>query len=127
MASRWGKVAALGAVSLTAVFILYRARVWEHADDAGTALPQGQSTFDRPIAAVWTAANTWSPALEDEYSQFVQKLGEAIEQHRCKGFDACLRDPASNILYTADADQKLKLFADCADLPYLLRAYFAFK
>ena len=39
---------------------------------------------------------------------------------------ACLRNPAGNSLYSAE-DRNLSIYCDCADLPYLVRAYFSYK
>ena len=85
------------------------------------------SDWTRPLAQSWPAQNPWSEALEDEYSRFVERLAQAVAQRRCRRLDVCLRDPESNLLYDAAVDAKLDLDVDCGDLPYVLRAYFAFK
>lgn len=84
------------------------------------------SPFDRPTWQVWPAAGTWSSRLEDEYAAFVARLGDAVASRSCRRLWPCLRDPAANLLWDG-SDAALELPADCADLPYLLRAYFAFK
>ncbi|MCE9579609.1 MAG: hypothetical protein K8W52_41195 [Deltaproteobacteria bacterium] len=84
------------------------------------------SPFDRPTAEIWPAVATWSPTLEDEYAAFVARLGDAVEARTCRGLQGCLRDPAANLLWDG-SDATLDIVVDCADLPYLLRAYFAFK
>lgn len=89
--------------------------------------PAGPSSFDRPMAEVWPAVNTWSDALEREYEGFVAALGRAVAARRCRRLDQCLADPSINTLFDAPTDRRLNLSVDCADLPYVLRAYFAFK
>jgi hypothetical protein len=86
-----------------------------------------RSPLDRPMAVAWPAVNRWSERLEDEYADFVARLGAAVEARRCDRLDACLADPEANSTYEPLVDSRLRLDADCADLPYLLRAYFAFK
>ena len=95
------------------------------ATQGGSAAPATE--LDQPLAEVWPAVNAWTPRLEDEYAAFVATLGGAVAARRCGKLASCLRDPAANILYEAKQDARLEGVADCADLPYLLRAYFAFK
>jgi hypothetical protein len=85
------------------------------------------SPIDRPTTAVWPAVNRWNERLEQEYAEFVETLGDAIESRRCHHLDQCLRDPVANTTYEPAVDAKLRLDLDCADLPYVLRAYFSFK
>lgn len=87
----------------------------------------GRSTLDLPLREVWPAVNAWNPRMEDEYSAFVARLGAAVAGRRCRRLDQCLRDPAANALFDAASDRRLALTVDCADLPFILRAYFAFK
>lgn len=89
--------------------------------------PPGRSTLDLPLGEAWAAVNTWNDRMEDEYSGFIARLGAAIAQRRCRRLDQCLRDPGVNALFDAASDRRLALTVDCADLPYILRAYFAFK
>lgn len=85
------------------------------------------SPLDRPTEAVWPAINRWSERMEDEYAAFVRALGDAVAARRCRRLDECLRDPTANITFEPATDATLRLDLDCADLPYVLRAYFAFK
>lgn len=89
--------------------------------------PPGRSTLDLPIRDVWPAVNAWNDRMEDEYAAFVARLGAGIASGRCRRLDQCLRDPSVNTLFDAAADRRLALTVDCADLPFILRAYFAFK
>lgn len=92
---------------------------------AGTL--RGDSPLDRPTASAWPAVNQWDARLEAEYGEFVERLGAAVEARRCHRLADCLRDPVANTTYEAAVDADLTLHLDCADLPYVLRAYFAFK
>jgi len=97
---------------------------------AETPVAEGRPTrspFDMPTVEAWPAADRWSPRLEDEYARFVGRLGQAIRDRRCGRVDRCLRDPTVNTLYDPITDARLRLDVDCADLPYVLRGYFAFK
>jgi hypothetical protein len=83
--------------------------------------------IDRPLSQVWPAVNTWSDAFEREFSEFVARLGRGVAERRCNRMDRCLRNPEFNTLYDAATDGNLYINIDCADLPYVLRAYFSFK
>ena len=85
------------------------------------------SPLDRPTDAAWPAVNQWDARLEAEYAEFVARLGDAVEARRCHRLAACLRDPTANLTYEPAVDATLDLHLDCADLPYVLRAYFSFK
>ncbi len=54
-------------------------------------------------------------------------IGRGVAERRCGRLDRCLRDPSVNTLYDAATEGRLTLDVDCGDLPYMLRAYFAFK
>lgn len=86
-----------------------------------------RSPFESPIAEAWPVADRWSPRVEEDYARFVARLGEAVRDRRCGRVDRCLRDPSVNTLYDPVTDARLRLDVDCADLPYVLRGYFAFK
>ncbi len=85
------------------------------------------SEWKAPLAQSWPAERVWNDKLEEEYSEFVARLGQAVAQRRCRKLDACLRDPSANLLYEAQTDPSLVLDVDCGDLPYVLRGYFSFK
>ncbi len=78
-----------------------------------------------PLA--WPAINEWTPRMEREYGEFVAGIGRAVAARRCRRLAECLRLPEANVTYDARYDAGLRTVGDCADLPYLLRAYFAFK
>jgi hypothetical protein len=89
--------------------------------------PRG-SGLDDPTSATWPAVVRWDDRMESDWSTFVARLGRAVESRRCNRLDRCLRDPEANSLWDAQTDAHLRLEAiDCADLPYILRAYYAYK
>jgi hypothetical protein len=53
----------------------------------------------------------------------VQKIGES----GCRTMHACLVGAQSNPLFRASNPPGMHFYADCADLPYMLRAYYAWK
>jgi len=102
----------------------------EPPPDAGVpaeALRPTRSGFDTPIAESWPVADRWSPRVEEDYARFIEHFGRAVRDRRCGRVDRCLRDPSVNLLYDPVTDARLRLNVDCADLPYVLRGYFAFK
>ena len=83
--------------------------------------------------SVWPIRAAWNRDTENLYSAWVEKLFDApMDQSLSwKALHEVLRDRSRNFLYNHLAlgeDQKgLVIRPDCADLPYFLRAYFAFK
>jgi len=63
----------------------------------------------------------WSDADERDYSEFIQAIGDS----GCTTTDACLHGPW-NPFHASDQDN-VRFYSDCAQLPYVLRAYFAWK
>jgi hypothetical protein len=63
----------------------------------------------------------WSDADEKGFGDFVQALGET----NCSSSESCLRNPANPYRKTDAAF--LDIDVDCAKLPYMLRAYYAWK
>jgi hypothetical protein len=66
---------------------------------------------------------TWSGRDEAGYQDFVWRIGESS----CKTMHDCLTSAASNPLYQATNPEGAVFYADCADLPYMLRGYYAWK
>jgi hypothetical protein len=64
---------------------------------------------------------SWTAQDENEYGAFIKTIGYS----KCKNLDVCLSS-ATNPL-RSEEDLKNMYYADCADLPYFLRAYFAYK
>jgi len=74
----------------------------------------------------WIAENQWNDEMENAYSDWIEKLGTARESRKCIKLAECLKTPEANSLYSV-ADESLSIHADCADVPYTLRSYFAEK
>lgn len=76
---------------------------------------------NRPVMNWRVTKTEWSDADENEYRQFIQKIGHS----QCNTTDKCLSG-SDNILRTEE-DMLFTHYSDCADFPYYLRAYFAYK
>src|SRR6185312_8232887 len=63
----------------------------------------------------------WDASDEAGFGRFVTALGDS----GCSSSQSCLRDPANP--YRASDGRFLDIDVDCAKLPYLLRAYYAWK
>lgn len=63
----------------------------------------------------------WDDADEKGFQNFVKKMGES----KCNTTDKCFSGPG-NILRTEE-DMLNTFYTDCADFPYYLRAYYAYK
>jgi len=77
----------------------------------------------RPL---WQPINKWDRNAEIEFSAFVEQLGTVRARMGCIKLHHCLQSPEANMLWSEE-DRTLKVFSDCADVPYTLRAYFAYK
>ncbi|MBF0546316.1 MAG: hypothetical protein HQM08_17865 [Candidatus Riflebacteria bacterium] len=75
------------------------------------------------MAGAWVLSGTrWTNEDEKNFSDFVRRFGESGHGNLNK----FIRDPNSNPFYSEE-DKKFNLLADCADLPYVIRAYVAYK
>lgn len=73
--------------------------------------------------AEWRVTSTvWTPQIEMEWRAWLAQMGRSS----CRTIDECLRSTLSNSL-RSEMDLLGLHYADCADLPYYLRAYFSFK
>jgi hypothetical protein len=83
--------------------------------------------------SVWPINNAWDRSSENLYAAWIEILFDAPlgESPSWKAMHEVLRDPSRNVLFDhlgLREDQKgLVIQPDCADVPYFLRAYFAFK
>jgi hypothetical protein len=83
--------------------------------------------------SVWPLRNTWNRATENLFSAWIEKLFDdpldAVPSW--PALHEVLRDRSRNVLFNylgLNEDQMGLVYRpDCADLPYFLRAYFAFK
>jgi hypothetical protein len=84
-------------------------------------------------ASVWPIRDGWNRENENLYSAWIEKLFDAPleEQLSWPALHDVLRDRQRNFLFNhlsaKEDERKLVIRPDCADLPYFLRAYFAFK
>ncbi len=87
-------------------------------------------------SGVWPARAAWDRRTEALYSAWIEKLFDAPldEPLVFSALHVALRDPARNLLHDHlglgeddGGPRAMPINPDCADLPYFLRAYFAFK
>ncbi|MCO5144315.1 MAG: hypothetical protein M9962_14605 [Oligoflexia bacterium] len=81
-------------------------------------LPVG--AFSAPSFS-WKVTKSWNNSYEDKFSEFIRIMGES----GCKSLHACLTSASSNPFYVNKTPTTKRFLADCADLPYALRMYFA--
>ncbi len=96
-----------------------------------------RETAAAPIRAadksVWPIRASWNRETENMYSAWIEKLFDAPLDTELSwpALHEVLRDKSRNFLFNhlglGEDDKKLIMQPDCADLPYFLRAYFAFK
>jgi hypothetical protein len=90
---------------------------------------------DRSGAGAWASRLEWSRATETLYAAWIEHLFAAPVDAELSfpSLEPVLRDPARNFLFDHlglgedSGPRALAATPDCADLPYLLRAYFAWK
>jgi hypothetical protein len=87
-----------------------------------------------PKTVLWTSRTAWSRAHEDLYAAWIETLFDTAEGESLSvpALHELVRDRKRNFLFDhlnarEDSDKAPALKPDCADLPYVLRAYFAFK
>jgi hypothetical protein len=97
------------------------------------APPKGPDEEAGPVEGpAWEPRWKWEEDTENLYSAFVEQLftDPVDEEVTWPHLQEVLSDPARNLLFDhlgLDEDRRLHLEPDCADLPYFLRAYFAWK
>jgi hypothetical protein len=82
--------------------------------------------------SVWPVRQSWNRATENLYSAWIEKLFDAPlnEEPSWPSLDKVIRDKSRNVLFNylgLNEDNALVMKPDCADMPYFMRAYFAFK
>jgi hypothetical protein len=128
--SLWTRIDAPAAGHYTAVFAdgsttLACKRVLAHKD---LRAPPAE----REEGAVWNPHWAWERDMLNLWSAFVEQLfdGPPEDEQTWTSLHALLRNPERNLLYNhfgVKEDEHIDLVPDCADLPYSLRAYFAWK
>lgn len=74
----------------------------------------------------WKIMRTqWAEADEANFGEFVARLGAAVERRACGSVSSCMKSGANP--YIQSDPVGLRYYSDCADLPYYLRSYFAWK
>ncbi len=82
---------------------------------------------------VWPVTAQWDRAAENLYSAWIEELFDAPldEQPSWKAMHDVLHDRSRNVLFNhlglKEDEKGFIIQPDCADVPYFLRAYFAFK
>ncbi len=93
------------------------------------APPRPQETS----GSIWPIHAEWNRATENLFSAWIEKLFDdpLDATPSWPALHVVLRDPARNMLFNhlgiGEDSMGIILRPDCADLPYFLRAYFAFK
>jgi hypothetical protein len=83
--------------------------------------------------SVWPIRASWNRATENLFAAWIEKLfDDPIDATPSwPALHFVLRDASRNLLFNhlglGEDEMKMVLRPDCADLPYFLRAYFAFK
>ncbi|WP_372709361.1 hypothetical protein [Hyphomicrobium sp.] len=96
----------------------------------GSAAKPAAQSSDK---GVWPVRQSWTRKTENLYSAWIEKLFDAPleEAPSWAALHDVLRDQSRNVLFDhlglAEDRKGLVIRPDCADLPYFLRAYFAFK
>jgi hypothetical protein len=116
--------------------VTFHQRACENKDSfdvtVATAAPPA---IQPPEQGIWATTGEWSHAYENLYSAWIQILFEAADKDEPSwaALHEVMRDPKRNWLFdhlaaAEDSGPRAPLMKpDCADLPYFLRAYFAFK
>lgn len=104
----------------------YQIEAWRNGQRVGC------KTVDIGGANARAEAQTWGLATEAFYSAWIELLFDAPPATNLSfpSLEPVLRDPGRNFLHNhlgLNEDLNLPATPDCADLPYTLRAYFAWK
>src|SRR5579884_1082217 len=90
-----------------------------------TALLSATASYaedQKPVSGTWTITKSeWTAADEKGFGDFIKALGHS----GCSTTVECLRSSANP--YRTSDPKNFKFLADCADFPYMLRAYYAWK
>ena len=65
----------------------------------------------------------WSEADESGFEAFIRQIGESD----CATVHECLTSPLANPRFSGRHPPGMTFFADCADLPFILRGYYAWQ
>lgn len=103
-----------------------------HELRVGAASAQKSAEARAAEAPAWKTTRRWDASTEQLYAAFVEQLfSHPVEDLTSwASLSELLVKPERNLLFDhrgLGEDTRLSLAPDCADLPYLLRAYFAWK
>ncbi len=111
-----------------------RVHVAQNPRSASDALPLpvgSERRLIQPTDAIWVPRWRWEEDTENLYAAFVEQLFAYPPDDRTwRSLSELLRDREHNLLFDhlgQNEEARLELVPDCADLPYFLRAYFAWK
>lgn len=77
-----------------------------------------------PAGGEWLLTKTaWTAEDEANYSNFVRAMGRS----GCRTVESCMRGAWNPYRSSDPSPQEYKFWSDCADWPYFLRTYFAWK
>jgi hypothetical protein len=81
-----------------------------------------QTTIAQSQSSTWVVQkNEWTVQDENNFSDWIAQIGVS----GCRTFDECIKSQKSNPQYATLTPKNFFFAADCADLPYMFRAYFA--
>jgi hypothetical protein len=118
---------------------VYRASLGDACVDVDVAAEEPTTLAARSPWIAWPVREAWSRAYEDLYAAWIERLFDAPadQQLTYSALHDVLRDPTRNLLHDylgegeddaqPQRDKPVVIQPDCADLPYFLRAYFAYK
>lgn len=83
-------------------------------------------------SGAWHDTVAWGPRTEAMFAAFIERLFDypLDDERTWSDLQSLLQDPDRNLLFNhlgLEEDARLRMTPDCADLPYYLRAYFAWK
>ncbi len=114
----------------------------EQVDKNGVPLlgPDGQPLSDKDkalypfrhqqpqVMPVTVIQPSWTPEIENQFSAFVAKFGAGVKARRMHLLNFYMHDANTNQFVNTNPDPAgAYYYSDCADLPYFLRSYFAYK
>lgn len=105
-------------------------KVLSHSITVRRASASGSAASSK---SVWPIRDAWDRETENLYSAWIEALFDAPldASPSWKALHEVLRDPSRNLLFNhlglGEDERGLVIKPDCADLPYFLRGYFAFK
>lgn len=86
--------------------------------------PSGNNWSGLARIGAWRLQKTeWTDADEAGYSNFVRAIGRS----GCSTVDSCIRSKANPYRDSDPTPEQYKFWSDCADWPYFLRSYYAWK